>query len=366
MPNPLLKPVELAIRRAFLRGLGLLGKARRHTAALAPEHLVARLGPEPSILLLRQDRLGDLLMSSFFLVALRTRFPGAHIAIVLGKNNAAGFPLLPANCEAFVYSKRFLQDMRMLRTIRKRNFDLMIDLTDKASVTSSIFLALSGAKIRLGVAKENSVVYDLTVPQFAARSRHITERVAEMLRPLGIDPETVDRSPRLNVRANHTPGRVGMNVSSRTADRSAPPAAMAEIARGILSEGVTEVLVFSAPNDRERGRKTVRLANDPHIREAPYVKEFTDLAEQIASCEYLVSVDTSVTQIASAAKVPMVLLFNAEIDQFPWTPIGVPFEIHRQRPNLESLEPQPVLALFKKLMVQSATSIVAQPKIANS
>jgi hypothetical protein len=49
----------------------------------------------------------------------------------------------------------------------------------------------------------------------------------------------------------------------------------------------------------------------------------------------------------------MVLLFRPMSDEHPWTPVGVPFEIHTQYPALDALEPQPVLKLFRKLIAES-------------
>ena len=340
-----LKPIELFFRRAFLRGLGLIGRKgqmNRPSELPIPE--------SPSILLLRQDRLGDVLMSTFFLVALRQRFPTSRIAILLGKNNVGVTPLLPISFETFVYSKRLISDLKMLRKIRRRKFDIAIDLTDKASVTSSVLLSLIRAKVSIGVEKENSVVYDITVPRPSQMDVHITERVAELLRPLGIDPKTVDKHPKLKLSAIRQIGRIGLNVSSRTADRSLPPKASAEIARGVLALGFPEVLVFAAPHDRERGEETIRMANDPRVRFADKAETFAAFAEQIATCEYLITADTSVIQIAAAAGIPMVLLFRPMSDEHPWTPIGVPFELHTQYPSLTALEPQPVLLLFKKLI----------------
>ncbi len=331
-----------------------MGGTRNGTVPILPE--------APSILLLRQDRLGDLLMSSFFLIALRNKFPDARFSLVVGKNNAGAFPLLPVPCDKFLYSKNPMRDLLMLWKIRKRKFDLAIDLTDKASVTSSAIMALSGATIRLGVAKENSAVYTVTVPQFSQYSRHVTERVAELLRPLGIDPSTVDKRPVLSIQSRKVPGRVGINVSARTADRSAPPEAMARIAQGVLERGFKEIIVFSAPNDRNRGSKTVQLASDLRVREADRTSRFVEFAEQVASCEYLITVDTSITQIAAAVGIPLVLLLRSEIDQFPWIPIGIPYELYRQAPDLEALEPQPVLALFHRLMERTSTSEAVSEK----
>jgi ADP-heptose:LPS heptosyltransferase len=339
-----LKPIELFFRRAFLGFLERKVPTRNGVALKIPE--------SPSILILRQDRLGDVLMSTFFLAALRERYPKSRIAILLGKNNEQVIPLLPYPCETFIYRKNIFADLAMLRNIRHEHFDVAIDMTDKASVTSSILLSKIGAKINVGIQKENSVVYDITVPRPSQTEVHITERVAELLRPFGIDPATVDRRPRLNLKIQRQKGRIGLNVSSRTADRSAPANASAKIATCVLELGFSEVVVFAAPHDRQRGKETVQLANDPRIHLAESKPTFAEFAKQIASCEYLITVDTSVIQVAAAAGIPMVLMFKPMYDEHPWTPIGVPFEIHTQYPSLEALEPQPVLDLFKKLIAR--------------
>ena len=339
-----LKPIELFFRRAFLWCLQRIGSSHRPHNSKIPD--------APSILILRQDRLGDVLMSTFFLAALRARYPNSRMAILLGRNNEEVIPLLPFPIETFIYRKNFFADLRMLRTIRQRHFDVAIDMTDKASVTSSILLAKIGAKIRIGIQKENSVVYDITVPRPSQTEVHITERVAGLLRPFGIDPATVDRRPQLNLPVLKKNGRIGLNVSSRTPDRSAPAKAGAEIAHGVLELGFSEVLIFCAPHDRQRGEETVRLANDLRIHLAESKHTFAEFAQQIASCEYLITVDTSVIQIAAAAGIPMVLMFRPMNDEHPWTPEGVPFELYTQYPSLAELEPQPVLNLFKKLIRQ--------------
>ncbi len=347
-----LKPIELFFRRMFLRGLGRMGRVRPIDPTFAiPE--------SPSILLLRQDRLGDMLMSTFFLAALRERFPKSRIAILLGKNNTGVIPLLPFPCETFVYRKRLIPDLKMLRTVRREKFDVALDLTDKASVTSSILLTQIRAKVSIGVEKENSVVYDITVPRPSQTEVHITERVAELLRPFGIDPKTVDKRPRLKLSVIRQVGRIGLNVSSRTEDRSLPPGASAEIARGVLELGFPEVLVFAAPHDRARGEETRRLASDSRVHFAPESVSFAAFAEQIASCEYLITADTSVIQVAAAAGIPMVLLFRPMSDEHPWTPVGVPFEFYTQYPALSALEPQPVLLLFSRLLERVAKQSAA-------
>ena len=360
MPNPVLKPIELGIRRAFLQMLRLISLfAKKRVQGKSAEEMIASLGERPSILLLRQDRLGDVLMSTFVIDALRKKYPKSKIAILLGNNNKGAASLLPGNCEFFIYSKNLSKDIATLRAVNRRKFDIAVDLTDNPSVTSSILLAVIGARITVGVEKKNSISYDITVPSLTKHTTHITERVAELLRPFGIDPKKVDRSPKLNLQSEKVSGRVGLNVSSRTPDRSAPAEACAKIAEGLLDQGVDEILVFAAPHERWRGEDVVKAVRDTRVRLAEHTHSFREFAEQVATCKYLVTVDTSIIQIAAAAGIPMVLLFNPMYETTPWTPVGVPFEIHTQFPDLTSLEPEPVLALFRRLIsssvVKSAT-----------
>ncbi len=361
MPNHFLKPVELAFRRAFLRGFGLLCKTKKSTASIPPEELLARFGPSPSILLLRQDRLGDVIMSSFVLRALRERFPASRIALLLGKNNVGIVPLLPTDCDLFIYSKNLSKDIGMLRSLRKRRFDIAIDLTDKASVTSTILLGASGAQCKIGVDKENAPVYDITVQHLDMEQYHVARRNAELLRSLGFDPDALDLRPELNLLANPINGRVGFNVSARVPARCAPSKASAEIARGLVEMGCSEVVIFVAPDDHERGREIVDSVHDERVHLAPLVRSFAEFAEQVASCEYLITTDTSTTQIAAAAGVPALVLFTPTPGEHLWTPVGIPFEPYTQYPTLAALEPQPVLELFKQLMVRSAPTVSVKP-----
>src|SRR5687768_14295828 len=91
------KKLELFLRRRFLNVL---------------ERLTIRTGhkhrPPPSVkklLLLRQDRLGDVIMSTPLMVALHDQFPLAEIHILLGRNNATIRPLLPVPVKTWVYAK---------------------------------------------------------------------------------------------------------------------------------------------------------------------------------------------------------------------------------------------------------------------
>lgn len=349
MANRFLKSIELGIRRLTLRTISLFDRDRANRRSAEARNRIAELGEAPSILLLRQDRLGDVVMSTPIFVALRERYPASKIYVVLGKNNAEAAPLLPIDCDVFIYQKHLLADIAMLRTLRSKHIDIAIDLTDNASVTSSALLAGIAARVSVGFEKENGAVYDVTIPPLDRAFVHISSRIVQLLAPFGIRPESVDLRPQLRLNANRAIGRVGLNVSSRTEERCAPPKASAEVAKGLLAMGFREVLVFAAPKDLKRGEETVSLAADLRVKLVTDTPTFREFGERIASCEIFVTVDTSAIQLAAAANVPMVLMFRPMPGEHPWTPAGVPFEIHTQYPSLDRLESGPVLELVRKL-----------------
>jgi ADP-heptose:LPS heptosyltransferase len=202
-------------------------------------------------------------------------------------------------------------------------------------------------------------VYDIAVPRIDMEQYHVARRTAELLKPFGIAPESVDLKPELALNVPRIEGRVGFNVSARIPERCAPVTASIEVVRGILELGFREVVIFAAPNDMERGEAIVAGVKDPRVHLADKGMNFTEFAESVASCEFLITTDTSTTQIAAAAGLPTLVLLNPTPGEYAWTPMGVAFESYTQFPALANLESQLVLALFRRLVERVSTPVAA-------
>jgi ADP-heptose:LPS heptosyltransferase len=354
-----LKDVELALRRSILLLLKLFRGFRQRSNEQLQVILKDLLSSSTTILFLRQDRIGDAIISTPLLVAISKAYPKASIMMLLGKNNKAFTELLPISCETVVYTKDPRADRLMIGTLRKRGIDILIDLTDNASVTSSLLIQRIHPKVAIGIEKENAVMYDIVVPRLDRENVHIARRIAELLRPLGIDPDTVPLQPSLNIqRRDPIPGRVGLNVSAGSVSRYAPAETYAKIALGIIQEPSTkEVEVLSAPGDSEFAQRIVALANHPKIFKAQSTFSLSEFGAEVSTCEVLVTPDTSIVHLGAAVGVPMVVIYAPIPDGLQyWTPIGVPYEMMVQRPSLEALEPEPVLSLFRQLRLRLGDS----------
>jgi ADP-heptose:LPS heptosyltransferase len=355
----ILKRGELALRRTFI---SLLSKRSTQATTIRPLHLPLK----PKILLLRQDRLGDAIISTPLLVALQEKYPDAKMMMLLGENNKGIAPLLPINCEIFIYKKKILSDIRLLRSLRKKHIDVLIDLQDNASATSSILTAGIGARYSIGIDKENASSYNVLVPRINQSEYHITRRIAELLTPFGIDPDILPLRPVLkDIPFNKVEGRVGIVFSAGAIDRYIPISKNVEIAKAIIeTDGTKEIVFFSHPKDELYLQEIISIVNDSRIKPAATTNSFIDYASLLRSCSIVITPDTSAVHLCSAYGIPVLMIART----FPpslhyWTPIGVEYRMI-SKDNLSEVDVNEVVLCYKELYSSSVAETLQPMEVA--
>lgn len=163
------------------------------------------LGPEPvaRITCLYVGRVGDVIVSTSFLRALRRRFPKARIRLVVGWRGVSVLPLIPFIDEWAVLEKpqRLGGHLRLAWSLIARPCDLLIDLNSSFSKTSSIIARLARARVRVAFDKgRGSGVFDqvLCAPLVA---EHMYDRYARLAAALDApyDPELELRLPKADL-----------------------------------------------------------------------------------------------------------------------------------------------------------------------
>jgi ADP-heptose:LPS heptosyltransferase len=342
------KQIEIALRRGFIAFLQFRSRFDKHERHIS---LPLDVGTKPTILFLRQDRLGDAIISTPVFIELHKKYPDGRFIMLLGENNKGIAELLTVPSEIIVYKKKPLADIAMLRRLRKRKIDVLIDLMDNPSSTSSIMTAAISARYSLGIQKENSSSYNVVVPLVDRAKFHISRRIAELLRPFGIDPDSVDLRARLkDTQTKQVEGRLGLVISAGVPDRQLSLMVNAQVAKQALSvEGISEVMIFYHPKDKNAAETIQQSASDPRILLAPLSYTFAEYAAVLNTCEFVITPDTSAVHLCSAYEIPVVVMTNP----FPptlhyWTPIGVPYEMITE--EIRSIEPTTVIARLKLLI----------------
>lgn len=109
----------------------------------------------------------------------------------------------------------------MLWKLRCQKYDIIVDMFDIASTTSGIIIRAANPLFALGLEKENSFIYDYTVPMLDRFQTNIVERICNLLMAFGVDPKAQDlrlEYPASRVRADR-PVRFGINLAGAQASR---------------------------------------------------------------------------------------------------------------------------------------------------
>lgn len=359
MTPSLLKSSEQLFRSVLLRILA---------------RLVRRQAPAPSaiqlskarILLIRQDRIGDVLVSTPFVSALSRRLPACTLDMLVSNNNVAAVEGVDGLRHAWIYTKNIVESIRLIRNIRRERYDVAVDLMDNPSATSTVFVLLSGARWTMGLDKANAFAYDIRVPLLSRKDVHIVDRIAELLRPFGIDPSKEDLRIRFSVGAKHAEearrllGKtrakrlIGLNISAGSEARYWGTDRFTELVRGLhRAFPRSRVVLLSKPSDRLRAESIA--AADASYATAISSSSFGVFAALARECSLLITPDTSAIHLAAAYKVPCIGLF---IQTDPalriWAPYRSPHRsLTSKIDSLSPITPESVIAAARELMTST-------------
>jgi predicted lipopolysaccharide heptosyltransferase III len=143
-----------------------------------------------NILVVKLRYVGDVLLATPVLRALKDRFPDARITMAVNNGTEDVLRWNPNLDEVLVLRRGGpREELRFLLDLRRRRFDLVIDLTD--GDRSAFLSRWTGAATRIGFNREQrwrGAFYTTVVAP--APGLHRIERNLETLRPLGIEPKT--------------------------------------------------------------------------------------------------------------------------------------------------------------------------------
>ncbi len=158
------------------------------------------------ILVIRQDdRIGNPILVTPLLIALRKNFPQAKISFLASEVSAELFSGSKLADELLVLEKkRYIRNplaflLNIVR-LRKKRFDLAFDCSDENTLSfgHGMWIYLSGAKYRIGHKRDRSDLFlNIEVPP-ADYTRHATEMHLDLLRFLV--PERSEELPFLEVK----------------------------------------------------------------------------------------------------------------------------------------------------------------------
>lgn len=255
------------------------------------------LRPE-TIVILRLGRLGDVLLTTPAVRALRRRYPDARIVV------CTRFPEVYAasiDVDATVMVNGFWSALRALRALRP---SLVVDL-QRAAVTA-VLGRLSGASVVLGPTMHRWHDLLLTHPVTPQRA-YAGQYLASVLRVLGITE--VDLDLHFPLPPGEPPavpaGAVGIAPGASVPTRAWAEARWIGLARALVEKGPT-VVIWGPPE----ARLAARVAAASGAVLAPEAS-ITEMARQIGALRLLVGSCSAPRHLAVAQQVPTVTLHGS-------------------------------------------------------
>ncbi len=361
MKDPIRKRIELWFRRLLIR---MLGRIFKRTNKLQGNIDFNKC----KILFIRQDRIGDVLISTPLFEILKNRYPGAVLDVILSANNYFVLENDPLIRKRWMYKKNIVSLFFLLGALRKEKYDFVIDLMDNPSTTSTILCLLTNAKWNIGIKKDNQFAYDIVVPMLSRSETHIMDRISQLLIPFNIDPNKekinvryftsvesdniADTFLKQNMLFSHP--IIGVNISAGNKTRFWGVGNFKAFLNHLSIEypGYKLLLLYQ-PSDRHQAE--IIAGSNSSIVLSPVTSSFDQFAAFIKRLSFLITPDTAAVHLASAFRVATVVLYvQSDKTLRIWEPYGTDYEcIVTNIDDLSMINAVQVQNAFRRLISRS-------------
>lgn len=362
MAIPFLKPLERFIRSV------LIGSGKPFSGQIISSISDAiQLPHSPRILIIRPDKLGDMLITLPTIKAIRDAYPRAHIDVLAGKVNLPlEKQLLLYVNTCLLYDKTLKSILGLYRTLPHKKYDIAIDPLDNPSTTSGYLLRMSKATYKLGILKSNANMYSHCVKPRDRSNVHIVERTAQVLLGLGINPlsislnipYTIERSLQEQTKVafiqagiNLSKPLIMINIAGALDYRVLRPVTAIpwiKTIKQLLDKQEVQLMICG---EKKHYEALTQIAKETHVHLAPFVSSYHEFASLLAGVSMLISPDTSVLHLISSFKIPCLAFFVEDNSgTMLWTPFQSPHEyILTKGPTVNEISSDEIIAGFNSL-----------------
>jgi len=320
----------------------VLRQIRNILATKSPSHqVVTSKNNFKRILIVRTDRVGDVLLSTPVIKAIRETYPHAYIAVMVSpyaKEIVEGNPYLD---EVIVYDKdhrhkSWLNSIKFALNLKKKKFNLAVILHPTNRVHLITFFA--GIPKRIGYDRKfGFLLTDRIKHTKQLGQKHELEYSLDLLGHLGIhgqdknifipikaesekwvedlfDQEKIDKLDRL----------LAIHPGASCPSKIWPQDRFAQAADRLVEEYGFKVLIIAGPKDIANAKVVVKNMRHAVIDLAGKTS-ISQLASVLKRCRLFISNDSGPVHIASAVGTPVISIFGRNqkgLSPKRWGPVG--------------------------------------------
>ena len=328
------------------------------------------------ILLLQLKRIGDLILTTPAIAALRKNYPGAHITLAVSNECAELLPAI-SNVHHILIARRNLRDVAMVSSVAGQRFDYCIDFT--RNDRSAFLTLLSAARRRVAsyrVREQSKTRARLYTDLVGVRVRdmHTIDYNLALLEPLGVHaassapqldfPQSArEKADRLRRDWKITRPYVVLHPGSARREKLWDAARWAEVIDHFSQNKDFDLILTSGPSVDEQAHITAITNRMRHkITDLTGKTDLLTLAALIRQAHLLVAVDSAPVHFAAATNTPQVILFGPT-NPFHWRPKDSPALILQGKSGAPVTEFAPVRPRFPMSEISTDAVISAMDSL---
>ena len=352
MANQVLRNLEKKAKQILWNLVGACA-----VKAPSPPDLPLDFSAIQSVLVIRPDRLGDVVLSTPVYQTLKKAFPHLHISVLVDSGQAELLADNPNISQVFAFDPK--RPLNAFRQLRDEQFDLALTLNKKFSATATFFSLCSGAKIRVGYDHpENAWAHNIRVP-LEGPPRHESENNLDLLRALGI--EEIQSQPQLYFNSAETQ-KIADLIQQYRPTRDQPVVLVKSgtriakwgwqwkkfqtVIEHLLESNKAQVWLVNGPGEEAELQTAIaNMQRKPQLLPLLSAKELALLMQE---CDVLLCNHTGIMHLASAVDKPVCVIFkHGEIKR--WGPLNSDSVVLEER-NDDSLSSDTVLNTLLEML----------------
>jgi predicted lipopolysaccharide heptosyltransferase III len=307
------------------------------------------------ILLLQLKRIGDLIMTTPAIEALRKNFPQARITLVVSRECAELLPAI-SSADRTLVANRNLRDVAVFLTVAREKFDYCIDFTQSDRSALLAFLSRAQKRVAAHRVKDNSGNRARVYNEFTKlrlKEMHTLDYNLALLEPLGIGNASralhleVPRSAREKAELLLEIAKIGnpfiiFHPGSARAEKFWDARRWADVIGHVRSNRrINCVLTGGGAALEQKHLSEIKARLRRPLIDLSRKTDLLTLTALIAQARLLVTVDSAPMHLAAAIQTPQVVLFGPT-NPFHWRPRESPAMI------LQGESARPMTEFFPK------------------
>lgn len=337
------------------------------------------ISTNPKILVIRRDNIGDLILTTPLIRALRQRFPKAWIGVLVNSYTAQVLDNNPDIDEGFVYTKvkhrgsasiwsAYWSTARLILRLRWARIDYAVLASPAASSKAQMFARRVKARTIVGFGECATPGFGLAAG--SAGPMHEVEEVFRIAGLFGIEgappptriypdgQRTLEALDLIARKLSPASPRIGVHISARKVSQRLPAEKVVELLRGLreIAPDLAFILFWSpgaADNATHPGDDIKALQILQQLGDFPIVPFTTsglsELFSGLSICELVICSDGGAMHAAAALGKPIACFFG-DSDPKKWRPWGVRYRLMQpESKNVADITVADVLKEFQNL-----------------